>query len=549
MFVHGDVTDPLFLEELFTFYGRIDFVYHLSGHSEGTLSHHVRAHTYRDGVVGSAELLNAAVNHKVKCFVFASSTSVYGTGYKDPVTESTTPRPEDPAAIAKYVFELDLLAAKDAFGISFVVHRLHDVYGPRQSTRGNPASNIVAHMLWQRRQKESITIPGDGSMGRAFTYVGDVAPFIVASATLGAAKNQVFNTGTNAYTTFSDLAQKIFYVTSRDESSGPPEQTARVNHDKFVKIFKPPQQVSLVDGLKLTDAAKSVRPRLPELLSPDALGGVEIKQGLPPLWKPENVAELERVDYKAGEVKWQNNVPASNQVEGDPGPRIPDHAKVVYDHSVNKRIKNSVRPLKWRQPGDSLGDDAARRPKTLVSIHTAVSYWHITELLLTSLATNTDIFDVILVDDHSDTVDVQAKAKEIGVKILPITGTKAEGHTHTLNVAWQYFMDHPEYDKLIMCNNDVLMPTGTVRKLSAALDGGWAWVMPMTSQRGTKHALHRLQDYYTVNQADGCGSTEVPCPMMPLREHGLAVLCQPLMANSVVYAPAWADTFFSDSLS
>ena len=57
-------------------------------------------------------------------------------------------------------------------------------------------------------------------------------------------------------------------------------------------------------------------------------------------------------------------------------------------------------------------------------------------------------------------------------------------------------MDRPEYDTLIVCNNDLLIPTGTVRKLAEALHAGWAWVLPMTSHRGTFYAKHRLGDYF-----------------------------------------------------
>ena len=49
------------------------------------------------------------------------------------LTEEDTPSPEDPYAVSKYATELDLRAAKEMFGMDFVIFRPHNVYGPRQN--------------------------------------------------------------------------------------------------------------------------------------------------------------------------------------------------------------------------------------------------------------------------------------------------------------------------------------------------------------------------------------------------------------------------------
>ena len=161
--------------------------------------------------------------------------------------------------------------------------------------------------------------------------------------------------------------------------------------------------------------------------------------------------------------------------------------------NVSLALSSGHSSLKWRQPGDGA---PGPRPRTLLSIHSAVSYWHITELMLFTLAKNTDRFDVVLVDDGSKLVDIEAKAEELGVKVLRHNATGPRGNTYTWNLAWAYFMEHPEYANLIICNNDLLVPSGTVKKLEQALDQGWTWVLPMTSKRGTGYVLHRLQDHY-----------------------------------------------------
>ena len=105
-FVQGDVKDAAFLGALFQAHGGFDYVYHLAAFaSEGCalrpaispaaaaaalaaegwacwrrLSHFVRSYIYRTNLVGSAELINAALKANVSCFVFTSSIAVYGAG-------------------------------------------------------------------------------------------------------------------------------------------------------------------------------------------------------------------------------------------------------------------------------------------------------------------------------------------------------------------------------------------------------------------------------------------------------------------------------------
>ena len=111
----------------------------------------MRSYIYRTNLVGSAELINAALKANVSCFVFTSSIAVYGAGagagalsvraQAQPqalltrvvsragadgrghitsggatLTEEDTPSPEDPYAVSKYATELDLRAAKEIFG-------------------------------------------------------------------------------------------------------------------------------------------------------------------------------------------------------------------------------------------------------------------------------------------------------------------------------------------------------------------------------------------------------------------------------------------------
>src|ERR1700744_2555671 len=119
VFVKGSVTDHALVIELFDRY-RFDYVYHLAAYAAEGLSHFIRRFNYTTNLIGSVNLINAAVKHKVKCFVFTSSIAVYGKGQL-PMTEEMTPEPEDPYGVSKYAVELDLRAAHEMFGLNYVV--------------------------------------------------------------------------------------------------------------------------------------------------------------------------------------------------------------------------------------------------------------------------------------------------------------------------------------------------------------------------------------------------------------------------------------------
>jgi UDP-glucose 4-epimerase len=160
--------------------------------------------------VGSINLINAAVNHEVKCFVFTSSIAVYGRNQL-PMTEELVPQPEDPYGIAKYAVELDLREAHEMFGLNSVTFRPHNVYGENQNL-GDRYRNVVGIFMNQVMQGQPMTIFGDGKQTRAFSYIGDVAPVIAESIARPACYNQVFNVGADQPYSVLEVAQVVAKV-------------------------------------------------------------------------------------------------------------------------------------------------------------------------------------------------------------------------------------------------------------------------------------------------------------------------------------------------
>jgi len=284
LFVQGSVVDHALLARIFDEH-RFTYVYHLAAYAAEGLSHFIRRFNYTNNVVGSVNVINECVRRQVETLVFTSSIAVYGAA-TPPMREEQAPRPEDPYGVAKLAVEMDLSAARHMFGLNYVVFRPHNVYGEYQNI-GDPYRNVVGIFMNQIMKGEPMTIFGDGSQQRAFSYVGDIAEVIAESAWTPAAQNEVFNIGADVPTTVGELARFVA------RSMGAPEhpvthlaartevQLAWADHGKARRVFGDGAQTPLADGLsKMAGWAKAVGPR-----STPPFTGIEIEKNLPPSWR------------------------------------------------------------------------------------------------------------------------------------------------------------------------------------------------------------------------------------------------------------------------
>lgn len=262
---------------------KFDYVFHLAAYAAEGLSHFIRRFNYTNNVVGSMSLIDAAVNHGVKCFVFTSSIAVYGEGQL-PMSEELTPRPEDPYGIAKLAVEQDLAAAKRMFGLDYVIFRPHNVYGEHQNI-GDPYRNVVGIFMNQVMQGKPMTVFGDGEQQRAFTHVSEVAPVIARAPTVPDALGEVFNIGADTPYTVNELAGTVamamggaaglVHLPARNEV-----YKAYASHDKIRVVFGGQRAIPLSEGIqRMADWAKRTGPRRGKPFE-----GVEIEKGLPPSW-------------------------------------------------------------------------------------------------------------------------------------------------------------------------------------------------------------------------------------------------------------------------
>lgn len=282
-FVKGNITNYKFLEQVFNDY-KIDYVFHLAAYAAEGLSHFIRRFNYENNLIGSVNLINLAVKHKIKRFVFTSSIAVYGSN-QTPMIETTTPIPEDPYGIAKRAVELDLIAAHEMFGLSYTIFRPHNVYGPRQN-HGDTYRNVIGIFINNILQGKPMTIFGNGRQKRAFSYIDDVAPYIAKAIDTPKAVNEIINIGADTPYTVNKLATTIAkamgikpaikYLPKRNEVV-----EAYADHSKAKKIFSIVNTTSLDEGIReMIEWTKEIGPMKPKIFK-----NVEVDKNMPPSWK------------------------------------------------------------------------------------------------------------------------------------------------------------------------------------------------------------------------------------------------------------------------
>ncbi len=282
LFIQGSVTDHELITDLFNEH-HFTYVYHLAAYAAEGLSHFIRRYNYNTNLIGSINLINESVKHKVKCFVFTSSIAVYGKGQL-PMMEEMTPTPEDPYGVSKYAVELDLRSAHEMFGLNYVVFRPHNVYGENQNI-GDKYRNVIGIFMNQIMQGKQLTVFGDGTQTRAFSYIDDVAIPIAKSVSVPEAYNQVFNIGADKPYTVNELTKVVSkefgvqpdvkHLNARNEV-----QHAYSDHAKAHRVFGAPTNISLEEGIaRMAAWAKKVGSRQGQ-----EFGNIEITEKLPDGW-------------------------------------------------------------------------------------------------------------------------------------------------------------------------------------------------------------------------------------------------------------------------
>lgn len=162
-------------------------------------------------VEGTLNVLLAARDEGARRVVFASSSSVYGNNGSLPRRESSAPDPISPYAVSKLAAERYCVAFGSVYGLETVSLRYFNVFGPHQDPTSQ-YSAVVPRFVAAIESGRPVSIYGDGTQSRDFTYIGNVVQANLLAADAPEVSGAVLNVATGRSTTVDELAQTIGVV-------------------------------------------------------------------------------------------------------------------------------------------------------------------------------------------------------------------------------------------------------------------------------------------------------------------------------------------------
>lgn len=182
---------------------------------------------HASNVTGFINMLEAARGAKVRRFVYASSSAVYGDHPGLPKVENLIGHPLSPYAASKRINEVYADAYAIAYGFGSIGLRYFNVFGPRQDPNGAYAA-VIPKWIDAMLRRETIQINGDGETSRDFCFVDNIvqANLLAATTQNSGAANQVYNIAVGERTTLNELF-KLLQDGLRKLNPALPEQKPR----------------------------------------------------------------------------------------------------------------------------------------------------------------------------------------------------------------------------------------------------------------------------------------------------------------------------------
>ena len=171
---------------------KIDYVFHLAAIGSIIPSIDDPKKYITNNFNGTLNLLDKIKKQKIKKFVYAASSSCYGLA-KYPTSENNPIDNQSPYAFSKWSAEELIKHWSRIYKMPYVSIRIFNAYGPRFKTTGAYGS-VIGVFLKQKLENKPLTIVGDGSQGRDYIHVLDVANAFYLAAK-SKYKNEVFNLG------------------------------------------------------------------------------------------------------------------------------------------------------------------------------------------------------------------------------------------------------------------------------------------------------------------------------------------------------------------
>lgn len=206
---------------------------------------------------GTINLLRAAVRARVKRFVYASSSSVYGESETLPKHEEMRTVPVSPYGASKLAAENYCRVFAKVYGLHTVSLRYFNVYGPRQ--KSGHYSGVIPIFIRRASEGQAPQIYGDGEQTRDFTFVEDVVQGNLLALEKEVPKGEVFNIAAGNPISINVLASLLLEIMGRRDLR--PEhvepRTGDIRHS-YADIRKAHERLGYTPGHKIEDGLKKV---------------------------------------------------------------------------------------------------------------------------------------------------------------------------------------------------------------------------------------------------------------------------------------------------
>jgi len=248
--VKGNLIDKTILSNLdYDF----DIIFNLAAQAGVRYSIENATEVTKNNIVSALNILEYALNNDIKKVVYASSSSVYGNPIYTPCDEAHPKNPISPYAVSKLCGEIYADYYFREYKLPVTSLRFYTVYGPRG--RPDMAIRKFFNLIFQNKE---ISIYGDGSQLRDFTYVSDLVNGLILAGEKAESSGEVFNLGCSNPISVNELINNMYEISRRpkkvkyiEKQRGDVDITySNTTKAKILLNFIP--KVNIYDGLKKT---------------------------------------------------------------------------------------------------------------------------------------------------------------------------------------------------------------------------------------------------------------------------------------------------------
>jgi len=253
-FMEGDITDLAFAKKAVE---GVDVVLHEAAVPSVPRSIEDPIKSNDANVTGTLNMLVASRDAKVKKFVYASSSSIYGDNPELPKKEDFPVRPISPYSLTKYAGERYAQIFYQIYGLPTICLRYFNVFGPKQDPNSQ-YSAVIPKFINAFLKNGKLVINGDGSQSRDFTFVENVVHANLLAAHSEKGIGQVMNIACGDETSLNDLVNILKEISDKDITpehvaarlGDVPHSRADVSKAKELLGYEP--VVDIKEGLRRT---------------------------------------------------------------------------------------------------------------------------------------------------------------------------------------------------------------------------------------------------------------------------------------------------------